>query len=128
MRWESSVFLLLSLFFSCSYPENDVGDLQTGAFAYSQYNRSGDLVVRGTIAFDEADSTITGYWLFENGRSGDLTGTESNGQIDLNLNPHLVDSNLLLHGTLSGETFSGEWEMIGFPGVTDRGTFIAIRN
>jgi hypothetical protein len=56
-----------------------------------------------------------------------LVGTANGNDLVLNLNPHYIDNNLFLLGTLTLDTFAGTWEQIGFPGVMAQGTFIAVR-
>jgi hypothetical protein len=117
----------LLLFESCQ----DLGTSYAGSFLGTFSFRSFDTlkveVAQGTLSLFENNSTVSGHWSFADGRSGELEGTASNNDLSLNLNPHYVDNNLLLRGTIARDTFAGTWEQIGFPGVMARGTFVAVR-
>lgn len=115
------------LFASCedlgtSYPGSSLG-----TFAYRAFDTLKVEVARGTLALYGSDSTVTGHWRFEDGRSGALEGIAKNSGIVLNLNPGYIDNNLILHGTLARDTIAGIWEQIGFAGVMASGTFRAVR-
>lgn len=109
----------------------DLGTPNGGAFLGSFSLRAVDTlqieVARGTLLLYRQDSSVSGHWQFTDGRWGKLEGVAGNGDLSLNLNPGSVDNNLLLHGPFSGDSFSGRWEQIGFPGVLARGTFVAKR-
>jgi hypothetical protein len=117
----------LLLFESCQ----DLGTSYTGSFLGTFSFRSFDTlkveVAQGTLSLFRNESTVSGHWSFADGRSGELEGTASDNDLSLNLNPHYVDNNLLLRGTVTGDTFAGTWEQIGYPGVMARGTFVAVR-
>ncbi len=98
-----------------------------GTFAYRAFDTLKVEVERGTLALYGSDSTVTGHWRFEDGRSGELEGIARNSVIALNLNPVYTDNNLILHGTLSRDAIAGSWEQIGFAGVLARGSFVAVR-
>lgn len=68
-----------------------------GTFAYRAFDTLKVEVERGTLALYGSDSTVTGHWRFEDGRSGELEG------------------------------IAGSWEQIGFAGVLARGPFVAVR-
>ncbi len=108
--------------YGTSYPGSFLGTFSFRAVDTLQVE-----VSRGTLDLFRDDSKVSGHWRFEDGRSGELDGVATNGDLALNLNPSYVDNNLLLQGALAGDIFSGNWEQIGFPGVMDRGTFVATR-
>lgn len=117
----------LLLFESCQ----DLGTSYTGSFLGTFSFRSFDTlkveVAQGALSLFRNESEVSGHWSFADGRSGELEGTASDNDLSLNLNPHYVDNNLLLRGTITGDTFAGTWEQIGYPGVMARGTFVAVR-
>jgi hypothetical protein len=121
--------LALSMFItSCEDLGTSYSGSFLGTFAYSAFNTQNVEVARGTLAFYGSDSTVTGHWRFEDGRSGELEGIARDGDIALNLNPGYIDNNLFLHGTLARDTIAGTWEQVGFAGVMALGTFRAVRN
>ena len=111
---------------SCKDTGTSHNRLYLGTFAYKASDTLEVVVAQGNITLYTDNSKVTGYWRFDDGRSGELAGTASNGNIALNLNPRFVDNNLILQGILSGDTLAGNWQQIGFPGVT-AGTFLAVR-
>jgi hypothetical protein len=98
-----------------------------GTFSYKAYDTLHAVVAEGTLSLFRDGGTVTGHWSFDDGRSGELVGTANGNDLVLNLNPHYIDNNLFLLGTLTLDTFAGTWEQIGFPGVMAQGTFIAVR-
>ena len=123
-----AVFLLLLFFaMSCKDAGTSYSGIYLGTFAYKSLDSLGAVVAQGSIALYNDNSRISGYWRFDDGRYGELVGTANNGNIALNLNPHFVDNNLILQGTLSGDIYAGNWKQIGFPGIMARGTFSAVR-
>jgi hypothetical protein len=119
--------LLFFLMPSCKDAGTSSDLVNLGTFNYTAFDTLGHVLVRGSITLHNDSSKITGNWQFDDGRSGELQGTESDGMISLNLNPRFIDNNLLLRGKLSGNTYAGDWEQVGYPGVMARGTFSAIR-
>jgi hypothetical protein len=119
--------LLLFLMPSCkdAGTSPDAGNL--GSFNYTAFDTVGNVLMRGSLTLHNDSSRITGNWQFDDGRHGELLGTETDGMIAVNLNPRFVDNNLLLRGKLSGSTYAGDWEQYGYPGLMAKGTFSAIR-
>jgi len=119
--------LLLVLLCSCedAGAPSDPGDL--GTFNFIARDTSGTPVMRGILILHADSTRITGSWRFDDGRSGELEGSISNGTTYLDLNPGWVDNNLFLHGTMTWIAFTGEWEQVGFRGVMAQGTFSAIK-
>ena len=117
-------FLVLA---SCKDFGTPYGGSFLGAFSLRAIDTREVEMARGTLDLFREDSKVSGHWTFEDGRSGKLEGIANNGDLSLNLNPGYVDNNLLLRGTLSQDTFVGNWEQIGYPGVMARGTFVAMR-
>ena len=99
-----------------------------GRFIYTAFDSAGVEILDGTLElYMESENAISGSWRFSDGNSGLLEGRLSGNNFFLNLNPGYVDNNLYLNGRLSESALQGTWEKIGFPGVLDRGTFVAIR-
>ncbi len=128
---------LATLAIGCS--ENPVADdLPTGAFRYIGYDTLGQAVVQGYLRIMLKDSSrLIGEWALVRVNDGSAIGPQTgsgvlDGSIDgttmgLNLNPSMIDNNVLLSGTLQGNTYTGTWMYVGFPGVLNRGTFAARR-
>ncbi len=121
------VFLLAFVSLACNDGGINIPGTLLGTYTYNGYDEGGILVIRGTLVFSREDSVVAGTWSFNDGRSGNLEGRMTEGDIYIDLNPGFVDNNLLLHGTFEGAMISGQWQQIGFPGVMAQGTFTAIR-
>jgi hypothetical protein len=119
--------LLLVLLCSCEDVGGPSGPGDLGTFNFIARDSSGTPVMRGILVLHADSTKITGSWQLDNGRSGALEGSTSDGMMYLNLNPGWVDNNLILHGTMTWNVYSGEWEQIGFAGVMAGGTFVAIK-
>jgi hypothetical protein len=117
----------LLLFASCQDLGTANAESFLGHYSYKAYDTLGIQIAVGTLSLFKNNAKVSGHWTFTDGRSGELEGTASNGNLSLNLNPKHVDDNLLLLGTLAGDMFAGTWQQIGFPGVMARGTFRAFR-
>lgn len=126
-RFPALVLAVLLAFVSCQDIGTSYSGSSLGTFSYKAFDTLHTEVARGTLILFRDDGKVSGHWSFSDGRSGDLEGTASNGDLVLNLNPGTIDNNLFLLGTLSGTTFAGVWEQVGFPGVMARGTFLAIK-
>ena len=109
-----------------------------GGFAYTSYDTTGVALVTGWFTLSVSDSsTISGEWHFraignpENigPQTGDgtLIGGLAEGEVWLELNPGIRDNNLQLHGILEGDRYAGDWMWITLFGVTNHGTFKALR-
>ncbi|MBU8932673.1 MAG: carboxypeptidase-like regulatory domain-containing protein [candidate division Zixibacteria bacterium] len=108
------------------------------AYQYFGYDSSGFLEVSGWLAWNYVNSTyLTGIWRISNAGgmdttfhmvdSGRLAGIHEDGHIFIDLNPGFADANTLLSGTVSEQSISGTWQTVGFIGVLDSGSFIAVR-
>jgi hypothetical protein len=135
------------LFPRCGLDENGVGSTggdetneMTGTtYLYTAFDTAGRVIVRGDLVLHLSDSaTVTGTWDFEavgtpsamNGPhigTGTLVGSIDDSIFTANLNPGMADNNVFLHGTLETGWIAGTWEFAGFPGVLNRGPFIAVR-
>ncbi len=113
-------------------------DVPAGAFRYVGYDTLGHAVVRGYLRITLTDSArIIGEWALVRVNDGSQIGPQTgtgvldgyiNGTtIGLNLNPNMIDNNVLLSGVLQGNTYTGTWMYVGFPGILNRGAFAARR-
>ncbi len=107
-----------------------------GIYNYRAYDPSGNLVVVGSLKFNQMDlEGVKGTWQMQNrdGASqtgihelfGRFEGTLKGDALYLNLNPGWVDNNVVLSGRLSDGQYRGDWAYIGYPGVISDGTFEA---
>lgn len=117
-----------------------------GDYAYTSYDKSGAKVVEGRLSITSIESRhigaeevplIKGNWELKKAGnqekiglqvgSGDLTGSITKGEIDINLNPNISDANVYLRGTIDGKRFHGKWIFSAYSGPVTEGTFEAIR-
>jgi hypothetical protein len=108
------------------------------SFRYTSYDSSGTPLVTGWLTMNFSDSvTISGEWHFKpinNPKNigpqtgdGNLVGGFRNEQVWIELNPQFRDNNLQLSGTFHGDRYSGQWMWISFVGITNAGSFEAIK-
>jgi hypothetical protein len=120
---------------NCDQPTNSISK---GALQYTSYDSSGTPLVNGWFTMNFSDSvTISGEWHFKpigNPKNigpqtgdGNLVGGVRNGQVWVELNPQFMDNNLRLSGTLQGNRYSGQWTWISFIGITNAGSFEAVK-
>ncbi len=98
-----------------------------GVFSYTSFDNLGNTKERGSLVLHRDNETVTGTWQFQPGRSGKLEGFIADTSMTLNLNPGVVDNNLVLRGKLTPTTYEGEWQQIGLPGIMDSGRFSAFK-
>jgi hypothetical protein len=130
------LFIAIALFFmNCNHPTDSI---PKGALQYTSYDSSGTPLVTGWFTMNFSDSvTISGEWHFKPIDSpknigpqtgdGNLLGGVHNGQVWVELNPQFVDNNLQLRGTLQGDRYFGRWIWTSYVGVTNAGSFEAIK-
>jgi hypothetical protein len=118
----------------------------SGDYQYTGYDRQGGKVVEGRLSITSVESRrirsemqiqIKGNWqLNKVGKqehigpqvgSGDLVGGIIDGDILIDLNPNMDDSNVHLRGTIEGRRFHGTWSFNGYAGAISQGTFEATR-
>lgn len=114
-----------------------VGPAPPGAFEYKSYDSLGTMIAQGWMVLIVDSARATGEWHFRKigdpknigPQTGDgfFEGQLLQGQLDLDLNPQYRDNNVLLSGSYDGETFAGNWDYVGFPGVINQGRFSAVR-
>jgi hypothetical protein len=117
-----------------------------GDYQYTGYVRSGDKIVEGQLSITSVESRrirseesiqLKGNWqLNKVGNqekigpqvgSGELIGSIIKGEVYINLNPRISDSNVILKGTIEGKRFHGTWSFNGYGGAINKGTFEATR-
>ena len=135
------ISLLLCIFFSCEKDKSSVGfgPGPSGSFSYLSYDSLGTPVVSGWLTFEMTDSVkIDGSWqlkrlinrddLGPQFGEGELIGQIEDLSIWMELNPQFRDHNLSLVGTISNSRIEGKWYWVSLPGVTNWGTFRAVKN
>jgi hypothetical protein len=126
-----SVLWLALFWMSCN--ANKTSD---ESYDYIGYDINGIKTIEGILTIEQGDSTdISCNWDFSaignpqniGPQIGKGTGTGFIDDISFyaNLNPNYADNNVMLVGTIDGNTIQGEWTFAGFPGVINSGTFVA---
>jgi hypothetical protein len=143
------IILLLSCYvLGCSPPKNieQTKSFPIGDYHYAGYDKSGGLIIEGQLSIilieprrmqSEESIQIKGIWqLNKVGNqekigpqvgSGELIGSIIRGEVYINLNPNISDSNVNLKGTIEGKRFHGSWSFDGYAGAINQGTFEATR-
>ena len=151
MKITSSYLILLTLscyVLACS-PLNSIEQttpFPTGDYQYTGYDKQGGKVVEGRLSITSVESRrirsevsiqIKGNWQLNRvGKqenigpqvgSGDLVGSIIDGDILIDLNPNIDDSNVNLRGKIDGRRFHGTWSFDGYARAISQGTFEATR-
>jgi hypothetical protein len=143
------VILTLSCYvLACSAPNNieQAKPFPIGDYRYTGYDMSGGKIVEGQLSITSVESRriqaeesvqLKGNWLLNKiGNhektgpqvgSGALIGSVIKGELYINLNPNISDSNVMLKGKIEGKRFHGTWSFNGYAGAINQGTFEAIR-
>jgi hypothetical protein len=151
MKIASPYLLILTLgcyVLACSTPNNieQKKPFPVGDYQYTGYDESGAKIVEGQLSITSVESRriqaeesiqLKGNWLLNkvgNQKmigpqvgSGQLIGSIIKGELYLNLNPNISDSNVILKGTIEGKRFHGTWSFNGYAGAINQGTFEATR-
>ena len=106
------------------------------SYKYTGYDSSWNKIIEGYLWIDSIDSVeVKGRWRFnlvsncENlgpqiGKGSFEGTTNMRGTLSLNLNPGMIDNNVLLDcSMLLPYSIDGHWSYIGFPGVINWGRF-----
>jgi hypothetical protein len=131
------VFVIEIIFaFACS--EDSPSNPSTNFYKYTGYDSSWNKIIIGYLWVDTIDSLeVKGRWNFNlvgNGENigpqtgkGEFHGTMNMlGSMSLNLNPGMVDNNVILDGSMRlPDRFDGTWSYYGFPGLINYGRFEA---
>jgi hypothetical protein len=105
---------------------------QDGMYQYTGFDSSGVKKTEGWFTLEFVDSIqVKGRWqLTSEGHivgEDSLVGTFQNCTLSLNLNPHYVDNNTILHGTKQGKKINGTWTYSTIAGPVNGGSFVAIK-
>jgi hypothetical protein len=133
---------------ACSAAKNleQTKPFPVGDYQYTGYDRSGGKMVEGQLSITSVQSRriqseetiqLKGSWQLNKvgnqekigpqAGSGELIGSIIKGEVYLNLNPYVSDSNVMLKGTVEGKRFHGTWSFNGYAGAINQGTFEARR-
>jgi hypothetical protein len=111
-----------------------------GDYEYSGYDKNKAKIVEGSLSITSVESgRIKGQWQLRkvgNAQNigpqvgkGDLDGQIKEDEITIDLNPNMIDNNVVLSGKFDEKkSFSGTWSFNGFAGGLNRGTFEARRH
>jgi len=123
-----SLALILVLISSCTDPSSPTIDNPNGIFkgSITMFDSTGSNPVNGNIYLHRDNTTdFGGTWSLLNGQRGNLNGTINNQEVNINLDPNMIDDNTFLIGNFNGSKIEGRWIHTGIMGVNNRGTFIA---
>lgn len=126
--------LAVSIFTSC---DDDSSSSTSGqVYKYTGYDSSWNKIITGYLWIDSIDSIeVKGRWDFDLVGSGTNIGpqigkgsfegsTNMLGTLSLNLNPGMIDNNVLLECSMRlPYRIDGQWSYVGFPGVINWGRF-----
>ena len=129
-------FTSFLLFSFCS--EDSPTNSSIKVYKYTGYDSSWNKIISGYLWVDKIDSLeVKGRWDFKLVGSGQNIGpqvgrgifegtTSGLGILNLNLNPGVVDNNVMLNGSMRlPYRIDGGWSYIGFPGEINWGRFEA---
>lgn len=127
--------LSLIVFYSCE--DSDPNSFPK-SYKYNGYDSSWNKIIEGYLWIDSIDSVeVKGGWRFNRVSNcenigpqighGNFEGTTNmRGTLSLNLNPGMIDNNVLLDCSMRlPYRIDGQWSYIGFPGVINWGRFEA---
>ncbi len=139
MRIIAVISLLLLTIAGCADSgTNPSGPPPAGVYRYIGYDSTGIGIVSGVLTINcRAQNYVDGGWSLERiGNAGNigpqvgtgkLSGGKSGDMLWLDLQPQFRDNNVDIIGNVSGSEFRGRWHWITYSGVTNTGTFIAVR-
>jgi hypothetical protein len=130
--------MLLLCFISCTKDTSPTSSLPQDAFQYQAFDNSGTQVISGWIQIKFIKpNEIVGLWnLSKIGNpvnighqvgEGKLEGSVENNELSINLNPDMLDDNVMLIGKLSDNRFEGKWNYFTKMGAISGGLFKAIK-
>jgi len=113
-------------------------EVPKGTYAYTALDTNGLPIVRGWLAIVVSDTgLVSGSWHLEALRrptgygpqvgEGELLGVVVDTALYVDLNPHWRDNNVLLSGRFDSASYSGRWAWVSFVGVTNIGSFTAVK-
>jgi hypothetical protein len=134
------IILITAVSFLSSCGDDSSTNPSMTTYKYTGYDSTGVKIISGYLWIDSIDSVeVKGRWRFnlvsncENmgpqiGKGNFEGTTDIWGQMLLNLNPGMIDNNVLLEGSMQlAYRIDGSWSYIGFPGVINWGSFKAER-
>lgn len=132
----SITFVAFLLFSSCG--DDSPTNSSMTAYKYTGYDSSWNKIITGYLWIDYIDSLeVKGRWNFNRVGNEENIGPQTGkgkfegtigmlGTMTLNLNPGMIDNNVILNGSLRlPDRFDGLWNYIGFPGKINWGRFEA---
>jgi len=129
--------LLLATIYSCNLIGGHHDHSTT--FDYTARDSLGTIVAKGWLTLDLRDPVnVTGHWEIKQVKDsiyigpqdgqGRLEGSLKNsGDMWIGLNPGYVDNNVFLNGKYENDKYSGKWMFSSFIGLTNWGTYVAVR-
>jgi hypothetical protein len=130
------VITAVSFFSSCG--DDSSTNSSMTSYKYTGFDSTGNKIIEGYLWIDSIDSVeVKGRWRFnlvsncENmgpqiGKGNFEGTTDMWGHMLFNLNPGMIDNNVLLEGSMQlSYRIDGRWSYIGFPGVINWGSFKA---
>ncbi|MCC6397300.1 MAG: hypothetical protein IT282_09790 [Bacteroidetes bacterium] len=113
-------------------------DVPQGTYAYIARDTTGVPVVCGWLAIALSDTgRVSGSWhlqalQFQTGYGpqvgeGELRGSIVDTTLHVNLNPQWKDNNVFLSGRFDSASYSGQWRWVSYIGVTNVGSFTAVK-
>ena len=132
--------LLLGLLLAGVFCDKLPGDPPSGPegiYRYAAQDSTGGLIVKGWFTLVRSDSIyFDGEWHFKKVAEsydvgpqigdGTLVGKFDGEQLNINLNPGMMDNNVLLSGTVADGSYAGTWTWVTIIGPTTGGTFTAL--
>ena len=140
MKLHIFMLILIMIFItSCQEDDSVIESSPEGSYTYQAYDTLGNIIVQGWLAFEIVDSSrFEGKWHLNNinkrddvglqNGEGELIGSIDQSSIWLNLNPGWADHNVFLEGTVQDHSIQGKWIWTTFIGVTNWGSFKAVKN
>ncbi|MBN2413530.1 hypothetical protein JXQ31_17765 [candidate division KSB1 bacterium] len=135
------ILLSLGLLIACEKDNSPFGVKPgpPGSYSYQSYDSLGIQIVYGWLKIESIDSVyIKGSWQLTslNNRNnigpqvgeGMLLGYIEGTSISMELNPQYKDNNLSLVGIIENNCIEGKWYWMSYSGVTNWGTFKAVKN
>jgi len=142
MKAKLKIFLTLLFFlplYSCNNPtENTLNNSISGSYAYTGFDKTGKVIIKGYFNLNFKDKEyIYGEWHFykvddpkgigPQYGDGEFQGRYSEGKLWIGLNPNFADHNVELIGFINSDTFTGKWNYFTYVGITNYGTFKAVK-
>ena len=130
-------WLIHTLIFMLSCADEDL-DSDNNIFNYNGFDSLGVRINTGELKLIANGLDITDEWhltMIGNVQNagnqfsaGSLSGfVTDNVNYNINLNPQMADNNVFLEGILAGDSINGNWNWSTFIGITNSGTFTAVR-